>query len=867
MADMTTCKIPLLDLKGPALVRELGMLELQLAAGKVTLPLKTVNIKARVAEQVAEATIEQVFQNTCTEHIEAVYIFPLAGGSVVTSFELQVKDRIIRGIVEERAEARKQYQQALDEGKRAALLEKERDDVFTVQVGNLPPGEDVTVRLTYSERLPFFEDGTTELRLPLVVAPRYIPGSPLDREQVGHGTADDTDEVPDASRITPPLLAPGVDPKTALGIRVELLPGVSRNSSDSLSNLQCSQHAVQTSEEDGSISIELSREDERLNRDFVLRWRLSQKTMRSSLLVCRENDEEPWYGMLSLIPPHREGFLGMARDVVFVLDRSGSMQGPKMASASRACSHLLATLEPRDRFAILAFDDSLEWFTPAGNTRFIHADEAGLEKGNKFLRSIDARGGTELDNALSDALKAIGGRMAGNSMPIIVLLTDGQIGDESMVMKRIQKEIGDTRVFTVGIDTAVNEGFLKRLASLGGGTSCFVTPGENLEQALLAIGREIGAPVMVDISIEGVDAGLDKDSMAPERIPDLFAGRSATVFFTMKKEGQVRIRGRLAQGDAWAEVVLSGHIDLPAIAHLWARTRIADLEDRFRISPSDTIKKEIITLSKKHSILTRFTSFVVVDESEIVNRDGKMRTIVQPVEKPDRWEMEMDGMSAGRSRMACGAAPMPRAFKAAMAPEIMASLAPPAPAGGMAPPPPPMQSIARKPMKQKSIFKKEQREEFEAMPMEQGPPMPSICSEGPVAESMPAAKADASKIPAIEDAFDKLEKALKEALDSLKSGKVPASKELEKARTVLMKVLADHDLSADLPLIQRFLRVSAVEMVAALSTGGIDPSSLMDLFERHMEIFRKARAEAVQMRLVRKPGAGPDPAPYWESTI
>src|SRR6267143_6879135 len=186
----------------------------------------------------------------------------------------------LRARVVDRAEARRQYAEALQQGKRAALLEQERDDVFTVQVGNITPGDAITARLTYSERLPFFEDGRTELRLPLVVAPRYVSGQDLQREAAGHGVVPDTTNVPDASRITPPRLAPGFDPRVSLGIEVELFGG--------FSELACSQHAVSTSSGPESARISLAREREPLDRDFVLRWRLAGANVKSQLLVHGE---------------------------------------------------------------------------------------------------------------------------------------------------------------------------------------------------------------------------------------------------------------------------------------------------------------------------------------------------------------------------------------------------------------------------------------------------------------------------------------------------------------------------------------------------------------------------------------------------
>src|SRR5207237_2607462 len=244
---------------------------------KATLPLAGVSLKARVIDRVAEVTVENKFQNPFPDVIEAVYVSPLAGSCAVSRFEMRIGARILQAKIEERGEARRQYAEALDQGKRAALLEQERDDVFTIQVGNVTPGDAVTVRLTYSERLPFFEDGRTELRLPLVVAPRYVGGQELDREQAGHGVVPDSTTVPDASRITPPRLAPGFDPRVALGVEVELFGAAAE--------LACSQHAVRSSAGPESVRIALAREREPLDRDFVLRWKLAGEKVKTPLLV------------------------------------------------------------------------------------------------------------------------------------------------------------------------------------------------------------------------------------------------------------------------------------------------------------------------------------------------------------------------------------------------------------------------------------------------------------------------------------------------------------------------------------------------------------------------------------------------------
>lgn len=735
---MIAAAVPLSDALSRERTRGLGQLKVTRDEKSATLPLAGVKISARVADRVAQVTMEQSFRNPFSEALEAVYIFPLAGGSAVSAFEMKVGDRVIKGVVKERGQARQDYQQAVKAGKRAALLEQDRDDIFTVQVGNLPPGETVSVTITYSERLPFFDDGATELRLPLLVAPRYIPGTPVDRDPVGLGVQWDTDEVPDASRITPPRLAPGFDPKVALTIDVLL-------DDDRLADLACSQHATRLSE--GKIA--LARQDELLDRDFVLRWRPAGEKLSTSLLATKKG-----FGLLSLLPPKRDGFLGRARDVVFILDRSGSMGGVKMSSAARACSMLLDTLGPRDRFAICAFDDSTEWFD------FKAADEAAREQGHAFLRKIDARGGTELNPAMTETLKKLKG--VDGRAPVIVVITDGQVGNESAVLQSVQKGADDVRLFTLGIDTAVNQAFLKRLASLGGGTATFVEPGTGLEDALRAVGREIGRPLVTDLTIEGAETA--------SRIPDLFEGRAASVFLKVKPGTPVVIKGKYADGKPFEAKLKAKEIELPAIGQLWARSRVAELEDQYRLDAGrrNEIQKEIIELAVAHSLLTRFTAFVVVDEKEIVNKGGEGRTVVQPVQMPALWEMES-------AKDACAGAPS--GISACMS----------------APPPPPKCAPSPAPMKRKSLLgglfgKKAEKCDDEG---------------GAVTEDKPSA----AQQKAVAKAVDALRKVLEGA---------PDLKAIRKAVEALRKALAGAPMAA----LQKLLRVELADLLLALESGG-----------------------------------------------
>ncbi|MCI0416875.1 VIT and VWA domain-containing protein [bacterium] len=806
MNNVQTKSLPLIETERGAHSPGMGTLTVTIEKQCIALPLKKLAIQASVADFVSEVTMRQTFQNPYAEQLEAVYIFPLAGSAAIHRFDLKVGARTIRGIVKEREEARRDYERALDQGKRTGLLEKERDDVFTIKVGNLPPGEEIEVMLTYSESLPFQDNGATELRLPLVVAPRYIPGDPLTRGEVGDGVENDTDVVPDGSRITPPRLA-GLNPVISLSISVDILNLPSAGVAD----FCCSQHAVRTQSENGICHLSLSQEDELLDRDFVLRWRVVSERIQSSLLMHQEEDGGS-IGMLSIVPPRQE-VPQAPRDVVFLLDRSGSMEGVKMVSAARACIALLASLNPGDRFCILAFDNEVEWFP--GERGFVAADEAGRERGQRYLHSIRARGGTEMFNAFTCALQAVQARADSEKrVSHFVLITDGQVGDESRMLQRMQSELRGTRVFTVGVDTAVNQAFLQRLAALGGGTSSFVEPGVQVEEALQHIARDIGTPVVTDLKMEEIGCGLDRDSITPERLPDLFSGRPVIVFFRLKTVGKIRINGVCPDGSVFQQLVEAHSVPLNALPKLWARSRVMDLEDRFRIDRDrqSEWKQKIIELALKYSLLTRFTAFVVIDETEIVNADGSRRKVVQPVHMPARWEMDAD-------------------------------MAHQAPASGaflcMQASPPPVLRSASAPA-----------EWWES----------ATDKLGSLIQERKRKKNERRKSRGLMKELDAFTDVIQQFTAEIDAGIIPSSEKLERARTKLMQALLAANLDLELARLVEFLRREARELVRALSNPSISPAMLKPIFEKNGKLFQEVRQESLK-----KLGAPADR--FWEKSI
>jgi len=872
---------PLPIIKDTKQLRELGRLCVNRKEGQIALPLTGVDINAQVVSRVASVTVKQTFTNPYTDFLEAVYIFPLSGGVAVNKFEMKVGDRVIHGKVEERQQARQQYAQAIESGKRAALMEQEREDVFTVSVGNLPPGERVEITIVYAERLPYFHDGKTELRLPLVIGKRYIPGTPVDAAPVGMGTAEDTDIVPDASRITPPRLAQGVKTDLALSIQVDLA-----TDQEEVGDLTCSQHATSTSIKNGWITISLSREDEVMDRDFVLAWRLATAKISSRFHIFKNGDAAQSYGMLTVLPPKIDGFVGVARDVVFVVDRSGSMRGVKMSSAIRACSILLETLAPRDRFSVLAFDDCLEWMGGGHDAgKFFDADEDGLERGHKFLRAIDARGGTELSSAMDGALKTIAQRTPGSEMraPIVVVLTDGEVGDEGRVLKEIQNKLGDARVFTIGIDTAVNSGLLKRLASVGGGTAAFVQPGAQLESALINIGREIGVPLVTDLKLEVASKQIKLQDLAPNPVPDLFAGRAVTVFFRLPvadKQIEISIKGKNHDGTAYSESVKSATTTTEAIAQLWAKAFVNQLEDDYRAGGRDIqkLKEQIVAIAKSHSLLTRFTAFVIVDESEIVNKDGSNRTVVQPVSEPSLWEQEQLPARSASSLMGQlvrqRTAPQPTGMPQQQdeAPMMFRAQAPsPPPAPGSSAPGQSSSSRAQEPDGQclgtgnMDLFKGV-AESIKRKVSGSGGSVHNALGQPPSAPMPQAQSLNASSnTKQLAQRIHVFCRALEAVLAMIKAGQPCTGSDLAQARESLLKELANSSLASDLPDLQRFVRVDVQELIAALTSSSATASDLQKLCSSTEKAFGGVRTE-LQSKLRLDATTG-DTANFWETNI
>lgn len=633
------------------------------------LPLEAMAVDAKIDGLVFELALKQTFVNVLGDPMEATYIFPLPDRAAVSRFRMEVAGRVVEGVIKERGEAREQYDRAIAAGHRAAITEEERPGVFTIRVGNIMPGEQAVVRLTLTGPLPF-DAGEATFRFPLVVAPRYVPGAPLEGGSVGAGTAVDTDAVPDASRITPPVLLPGFPNPVRLSLTVEL-----SDAGLGLSDVRSSLHAVDERAGAGRRRIEL-RPGERLDRDFILRWRLGQEAVQTSLLVRRDEGREEGTFMLTVVPPATLSRSTKPRDVVFVLDRSGSMGGWKMVAARRAVGRMVDTLTERDRFTVIAFDHAME--SPDGFSVLEQASDRNRFRAVEFLAGIEARGGTEMARPLESAADLLAGGYEDRER-VIVLATDGQVGNEDQILRMLGRKIKNVRVFCVGIDRAVNGGFLKRLATLGGGLSELVESEDRLDEVMDRVHRRIGTPVLTELALSPRGLDVDRDSVVPHRLPDLFAGAPVVITGRFKgpSEGAIGVAGKDARGGAFEATLWARASASDAVTRVWARGRVRDLEDRYVITRAAGLEKEIVRTSIRFSVLCRFTAFVAVDEAERVNPSGSLRQVVQPVNAPSGWDMFASagapgsgGRSKKRSMTLQGMAP-PAPCRAAPSPMEM----------------------------------------------------------------------------------------------------------------------------------------------------------------------------------------------------
>lgn len=616
----------------------LGALVARFGGVERPLPLRAVRVRATVMGPVAQVDWVQRFANPFDEPLEAVHIFPLPPGGAVAAAWLRAGDVEVRFDCAPRAEAEATFAAAREAGHRAALLTQERADVHTLEVTRLPPRTEAEVHIRVEMPLDI-QDGDVVLRLPMVVAPRYTPGAPIGHD--GSGVSPDTEIVPDASRLSPPVRVAGGTP---LDLEVRVCGPVRR--------VRVGQHTAVLELDDGGVRVAPS--GATLDRDFLLHFRPGSDGAaparawsdgRHTLVLVDGDAPAPV----------------VARDVVFLVDISGSMDGEKIVAARAAVRGALRGLSAQDRFRIIAFDDRVE---PMSND-FLPLDDHTLTAADRWVGRLAARGGTELAPALAAALQ---GPTPPGRLRTVLLVTDGQSNDEAQLLQVAAHQRRGARVFPLGIDTAVNAALLEQVARVGGGVATFCTPADDIDAVVAGVESRFGAPLACSLAVEVSYAGAVPDFVPAGPPPAWFRGRPAVLLL----EGA---RPTVAVVGSGGPVPLRWELPCaPApfpLAALFARARVQHLEDRLLTHPIEGagIAAEGARVALAAGIASRWTALVAVDNG--VSSTGAQRRVVQPVERPHLWPAS------------------PAVLAGAAAPSLFASAAPSrSRAGGGAPPPP-----------------------------------------------------------------------------------------------------------------------------------------------------------------------------------
>lgn len=581
-------------------------------------PLRGTTVTANVSGFVARVRVEQTFQNPYERPVEAIYLFPLPDDAAVDAMEMRAGDRVVRANIRRRHEAQAEYRDARERGVLASLLEQERPNLFRQSVANIRPGDSISVTLTYTQVLPY-EEGSYRFVYPMVAGARYQPDT-------GEGAAEGTEQV---------VLAPGGERPDRVEVTIAADLGVA------LTDVSSPTHEVDVARDgDQKVRVTLS-EAARPDRDLDVRFQVAGEAPTVAVLSSPPEAARPGeagqpaqdaragHFSLALHPrlavPDDEV---MPRELVFVVDTSSSMHGRPIELAKAAMIRALDGLRATDTFRVLSFSDRTSQLSSVA----LEATPANIARGRRFVSDMQALGATEMVRGVRAALDPEGedGRMR-----IVLLMTDGFIGNETEIFREVHERLGQSRLFAFGVGSAVNRYLLTRLSEVGRGDVQVVTLDESPEAAADRFAERIARPYLTDVSIDW--GGLRVTDAYPRRLPDVFADRPLVVHarYGAGGRGDVVIRGRVA-GRAFEQTV---SVALPAsgdtrpeLESVWARTRIRDLMTAMALQPNAELQEEVTQLGLRHHLLTQWTAFLAIDEA--YRAEGEAVTVQQPAQSP-----------------------------------------------------------------------------------------------------------------------------------------------------------------------------------------------------------------------------------------
>jgi Ca-activated chloride channel family protein len=589
-------------------------------------PLKHTEVEANIQGFFSRVHVRQVFHNPLATKIEAVYVFPLPQHAAVDTMLMTVGERRIVGHIKPRDEARQLYEAARTAGHVASLLDQERPNIFTQSVANVEPGAEVVIELSYVDTLQY-EEGRFEFVFPMVVGPRYMPGSPTGKQ--GTGWARDTTSVPDASRLSPPVAPPGTRAGHDIRLTVHLDAG------SEIFDLDSTLHEIRSvNTGKGQATVTLANKAEIPNKDFILRYRTATDTIGDTVLL--HTDTRGTFFTLIVQPPRRlRPEHAVPKEMLFVIDRSGSMSGFPIDTAKETMRRAIEQMNPHDTFNLLSFSGGTGRCFPAPVPNTPEHRAMAL----RYLADLYGSGGTEMMPAI---LEALGGLHDPQRLRVVAFMTDGYIGNDYAIIDAVRQHAGTSRVFAFGIGNAVNRFLLDGMAHAGRGAVEYVTLQSQAEAAAQRFHQRIQAPVLTDIHLDW--GTLPVRDVYPTAFPDLFSSQPLVIHGRLAQpvEGTMTLRGQTSTGHFSRQIRIPS-APSPAthdtLATLWARAAVADLllQDYAAMQHGNISvarREQITALGVEFHLMTPFTSFVAVEELRVTVA-GSPVTIAVPVELPD----------------------------------------------------------------------------------------------------------------------------------------------------------------------------------------------------------------------------------------
>lgn len=596
-------------------------------------PLEHTDVTCQISGYVSRVKVTQIFKNPYKQKIEATYTFPLSENGAVDDMVMKVGKRTIRGTIKKREQAKQIYDQARAAGHVAALLDQQRTNIFTQSVANIEPGESVEITLQYVELLKY-DAGKFTFTFPTVVGPRFIPGSASG--QKGTGWAADTDLVPDASQITPPVTPSGTRAGHDISINVVIDAGVP------LQNIDSKLHDVniQKSGPDGAV-VSLKDKQTIPNKDFVLSWDVASTQLKSGYLTHKDASGKSGFFTLMLLPPKRvtaENVSG--KEMIFLIDCSGSQNGAPLEKAKETLSYIVDHMNAQDTFQIIAFSNgqTILFDKPKPVTKEMKATA------QTFIDHLQANGGTWMGPAI-EATIAIAAD--DHRLRIVTFMTDGYVGNDMEILSMIHKHRETSRWFSFGTGNSVNRFLIDGMAKEGGGEADYVLLNSSAAEVGKKFYDRISSPVLTDVCL---DFGkLQVKEVYPKEISDVWAERPLYFkgrYLTPGK-GTITLTG-FAAGKPYKQTL---DVDFPAansknevLSSIWARAKVDRLmsEDWAAAQTNNInkeLKEEIVKTALQYHIMTNYTSFVAVEE-KTVTKGGTATQVTVPVEMPEGVSQE-----------------------------------------------------------------------------------------------------------------------------------------------------------------------------------------------------------------------------------